>query len=228
MFESRARIEHPEENPIMTSATTTTTTTTPPRATSAAPEGDFLYRLSVDQYRQLIGLGFFEEPGQKAELLEGVLVRKMTKYPPHVLVTKQAFDLLTASIPAGWHVAKEDPIETLDSVPEPDLAVIRGTAKDYGNRWPGPADLALVVEVSDASLRLDQKTKRFLYAKASIPFYWIINLKGRKVEVHSDPTGPADRPDYRQRTEYGIEDAVPLVIEGREVARIVVRELLPC
>ncbi len=83
------------------------------------------------------------------------------------------------------------------------------------------------VVVSDSSLRRDQGFKKAIYAKAGIAVYWIVNLIDRRVEVYTDPTGPAAQPDYRVRHDAGEADQVPVVIEGREVARIAVRELLP-
>ena len=105
--------------------------------------------------------------------------------------------------------------------------VIRGQPRDYLEHHPLARELALVVEVSDSSLGHDRGFKKAIYAAAAIAVYWIINLVDRQVEVYTDPTGPADPPDYRQPQDFGPADEVPVVIAGREVARIPVRELLP-
>ena len=55
----------------------------------------------------------------------------------------------------------------------------------------------------------------------------VVNLLERQVEVYSEPSGAADEPDYRKRQDYGAADEVPVVLEGREVKRILVAELLP-
>jgi hypothetical protein len=47
------------------------------------------------------------------------------------------------------------------------------------------------------------------------------------VEVYTDPTGPDERPDYRQRRDLGESEQVPVFIDGCEVARIPVSQLLP-
>jgi Uma2 family endonuclease len=130
-------------------------------------------------------------------------------------------------LPAGWYVEQQNPITTGESEPEPDIAVVRGTTDDYPDRHPGALDLALVVEVADSSLPGDRGFKKSLSARAAIRVYWIVNLPQRQVEVYSDPTGPMESLDYRQRQDYGESDAVPLVIEDREVGRIAVRDLLP-
>ncbi len=65
------------------------------------------------------------------------------------------------------------------------------------------------------------------YSQAGIPVYWIVNLVDWRVEVHTDPTGPAKHPDYRQHQDFGPTDSVPLLVERREAARLSVAELLP-
>jgi hypothetical protein len=85
----------------------------------------------------------------------------------------------------------------------------------------------LVVEVADSSLAIDRGTKARLYARTQIPCYWIVNLIDRQLEVLTNPGGPADAPAYGQRQVFGPDDDVPFVLEGTELARIAVRELLP-
>ena len=54
-----------------------------------------------------------------------------------------------------------------------------------------------------------------------------MNLIQGQVEVYTGPTGPGNAPDYGQRQDFGRSDDVPVVIDGREVGRIAVSELLP-
>ena len=65
--------------------------------------------------------------------------------------------------------------------PEPDLAVTREDTTVYADRHPGPADLHLVVEVSDTTLRTDLDFKAGLYARAGIPEYWALDLASRRI-----------------------------------------------
>ena len=85
----------------------------------------------------------------------------------------------------------------------------------------------MVIEVADATLQRDRTLKQRMYAVAGVPVYWIVNLPETQFEVYTGPSGPAVEPGYRQRQDYGLADEVPLVIEGRAVGRLVVRELLP-
>jgi Uma2 family endonuclease len=194
-------------------------------APTAAPS-DGLWRLSVDQYHQMIDAGILVED-DPVEFLEGLLVEKMVKKPPHVLAANLVRTTLERLAPGGWFLNAQDPITTAESEPEPDLAVVRGDRRQYASHHPGPEDLALVVEVSDSTLQRDRTLKLRIYARAAIAIYWIVNLIEGHIEVYTDPTGSADEPSYRERRDYGPTDELPFLIEGREIARIAVRDLLP-
>jgi len=191
---------------------------------SSAPADD-LWRLSVEQYHAMMEAGILLS-GDPVELLEGLLVEKMSKNSTHRKANRRLRLILERLAPAGWFVDAQEPITTADSEPEPDLAVIRGDPDAYSNH-PGPQDLALVVEGSDATLQRDRTIKQRIYARAGVSVYWIINLIDGQIEVYTDPTGPDEKPSYRQRRDYGPADEVPFIIEGREIGRIAVREVLP-
>jgi Uma2 family endonuclease len=196
-----------------------------PIVSGAIPD-DAVYRLSVEQYHGMISAGVLAED-EAVELLEGWLVPKMTKNPRHRVATGLVRRALERAVPAGWFVDSQEPVTTADSEPEPDVSVIRGELRQYLSNHPGSRDTALVVEVADASLARDRTTKQRVYARAGVPVYWIVNLVDRRVEVHTEPSGPTDRPGYRARREFGPEDEVPLFLDGREVARLRVCDLLP-
>jgi Uma2 family endonuclease len=185
-----------------------------------------LWRLSVDQYHQMVRHDILTEDDE-VELLDGLLVAKTTKNTAHHVAKLLVQIALAKVIPEGWYVDSQDAITLATSEPEPDVMVVRGQPRDYLEHHPLANELALVVEVSDSSLRHDRGFKKAIYATAAIPVYWIINLVDRRVEVYTDPTGPADQPDYRQPQAFSGTEQVPVVITGREVARIPVRELLP-
>ncbi len=113
------------------------------------------------------------------------------------------------------------------SEPEPDVCVVRGALDDYPNCHPSPEDIALLVEVSETPLNRDRSFKKRLYAQAGIPVYWIVNLQDRRVEVYTQPSGPGALPDYHQRQDYLLTESVPLLINGQEVGRLSVQDLLP-
>jgi Uma2 family endonuclease len=184
-------------------------------------------RFSVAEYRRMIDSGILTEE-DRVELLEGWIVPRMTRSPSHAAVVSLLHNcVLGPRLPRGWSYRAHSAITTPDSEPEPDLAVVRGTARDYLKRHPGPEDIALVIEVADTSIRRDRTIKARLYARAGIPHYWIVNLPRARVEVYSEPSGPADEPTYGQRRNYGKTRTLPLTLNGVAVAQIPVRELLP-
>jgi Uma2 family endonuclease len=185
-----------------------------------------IWRISVERYHEMIEAGVLTED-DPVELLEGLLVEKTSKTQRHVFTTHRTRKSLERLAPVGWFVNIHDPVTTSDSEPEPDLSIVRGELRQYQTRHPGAQDLALVVEVSDSSLQRDRTIKLRLYARAMIPIYWIVNLVEGHIETYTDPTGPEEKPSYRQRSDYGPADEVPFLIEGREIGRIAVREVLP-
>ncbi|MGA2068265.1 MAG: Uma2 family endonuclease [Thermoguttaceae bacterium] len=192
----------------------------------AAVPNDLVWRLSVDQYHEMIRAGILTD-GDPVELLDGWLVPRMVENPPHCIATETMRRALERVLPEGWHVNSQEPVTLAASEPEPDVMVVRGTLRDYGDRHPGPQDVALVVEVADASLERDRTTKKRLYAEAAIPVYWIVNLLDDRLEVYEDPSGPAEQPDYRRRRDLGPSDQVSLAVGKEPVAALPVRELLP-
>ena len=113
------------------------------------------------------------------------------------------------------------------SMPEPDLMVVHGSLRDYLQRPPTSRDVAIVIEVSDSSVAQDSVTKLRAYAADGVPVYWIVNLPKCRVIVLIKPTGPVEKPFYQEHQEYGPDDEVPVVLDGREVGRVAVKEILP-
>jgi Uma2 family endonuclease len=165
--------------------------------------------------------------GDPIELLEGWLVNKMIKNPPHRVAVRKCRIVLERLLPAQWSLDIQEPITTADSEPEPDISVIRGDTTALLDRHPGPDEIGLLVEVAEASLERDRGWKKRVYATAAIRVYWIVNLVDRQVETFTGPSGPGERPDYGTRQVFLPGDQVPFVLDGTEVGRIAVDDLLP-
>ncbi len=183
-------------------------------------------RFSVAEYHQLIDIGLLTE-NDNLELIEGYLVLKMSRNPPHDSSIHLALRKLLRCLGPDWSVRIQSAITLSDSEPEPDLAVVRGDERRYTVHHPTPADVGLVIEVADSTLLGDRADKGRIYSRAGIANYWIINLIDRQVEVYSSPSGPGASAAYGHRTDYGAADQLPLVLDGIVVASIAVRELLP-
>jgi Uma2 family endonuclease len=200
----------------------------PRQGRSAALQNEPVWRLSTERYHKMIEAGILTGDDH-VELLEGWLVPKMVKNPRHRVAARLMQKALERALPEGWDVDKEAPITLADedSEPEPDVLVIRGDTRRYSHRHPGPGDVALVVEVADSSLERDRGAKKRLYAAAGIPIYWIVNLIDRRIEVYSLPSGACANPEFGHREDFISGQAVPVVMDGREVATIPVCDVLP-
>src|ERR1039458_4093748 len=95
----------------------------------AVPEAP-IFRLTVEQYHDMVRTGILTED-DPVELLEGWLVYKMSKNPPHSVATDLTATALRRLAPSDWCVRSQEPITTSDSEPEPDIALARGTPRDY-------------------------------------------------------------------------------------------------
>ena len=184
-----------------------------------------LKRFSVDEYHVLIDAGFFAND-ESYELLEGLLVHKMGKNRRHTLVTQRLREFLEGRV-AGYYVDAQEPVATSDSEPEPDVSVIRGKREDYLDQQPPAENVAFVAEISWRTLGRDRGLKKRIYARAGIPVYWIINLMDEQIEVYSRPTGAIETPNYDQCQILKSGDELPVIIDGREVGRLAVKDLLP-
>jgi Uma2 family endonuclease len=198
----------------------------PPVESVAAIPNDLIWRLSIEQYHAIIQAGILTDD-DSVELLEGWLVFKMPKTPPHRATTRLVRTALENILPAGWYVDSQEPITLSNSEPEPDIVVVRRDTRQYLDRHPGAEDIALIIEVSDTTLQRDRTVKKRIYARAGISIYWIVNLVEEQVEVYSQPLVEVEQPDYSQRLDFGRSAVMPIIIEGIEIGAIAVDALLP-
>jgi Uma2 family endonuclease len=190
-----------------------------------------LYRLTVRQFEAMIDAGVFLYDARdplRVELLGGMLVDKLTRDNPHAYAVGFLGDRLRGILPAGWFAREEKSITVgRFSRPEPDVVAVRGRLEDYRARGPRAQDVTLLIEVADTTYAKDRGAKWRIYAAAGIPAYWIVNIQGRRVEVYTNPSGRGKAAAYRDVQTYGPDAEVPVVIDGQEIGRVAVRDLLP-
>jgi Uma2 family endonuclease len=179
-----------------------------------------------DEYEQMIEHGIFR-PDERLELIAGEIVALAPQKSPHATAISLGLGAFIAVIRGAFHIRIQLPLALgADSEPEPDIAIVTGSARDYRDAHPSTA--ALVVEIADSSVAFDRNRKGSLYARAGIPEYWIVNLQSRMLEVYRDPAPDPAAPlgyAYRQRLSLGPEARMSLVaIPGAE---IMVADLLP-
>jgi Uma2 family endonuclease len=183
-------------------------------------------RFKRAEYDKLTEIGLWA-PGERLELLDGLLVVREPQGTPHATAIRLAVEALRRAFGEGWQVDAQLPVALDDdSEPEPDVSVVLGGARDY--RGEHPKRPSLVVEVADTSLMLDRRFKLALYARARIQDFWIVNLVDALVEVYRDPIAAgADERSWRYssvRLARAGETVTPLAAPD---ARIAVVDLLP-
>ncbi len=76
------------------------------------------------------------------------------------------------------------------------IALLKPRADDYAAAKATARDILLLVEVSSNTVRADLGRKARIYASASVPEYWVVDLNAQTVYVHRTPVGGA----YQSRT----------------------------
>src|SRR5258708_33652249 len=107
-------------------------------------------RFSVAEYHRLTEIGMLTED-DNLELLEGYLVLKMARNPPHDGTLHQVLDVIGPLLPQGWKIRAQSAVTLSDSEPEPALAIVRKDANGYRTRHPTAVNIGLVIEVSDTT-----------------------------------------------------------------------------
>lgn len=154
------------------------------------------------------------------ELIHGQIVEMSPENKPHRAAIIMITRVLVEALDAERFAVQPQSTLPLDdyNLPEPDVAVLRGTPDELVEE---ELPVAFVVEVADTSLERDRGIKQSLYADAAIPVYWIVNLGAREVEVYSDPRDGR----YREHTTRTADDTVPVPVES--VGAVEVDDLLP-
>jgi Uma2 family endonuclease len=188
---------------------------------------DIRHRITVDEYHRMAEAGVFG-PDPQVELIEGVIVEKMVKLPPHVIATMLIERLFPKLVPAEYSVTSSSPIQ-IEGItePEPDVLVIRGTPRELQGRLPTAQEVVLALEVADTSYSRDRGVKWRLYARTRVLVYWLLDLNRRRLEIHTDPSGEGESAIYRKTQIFDADDEVSLVLDGREVGRFKLAEILP-
>jgi Uma2 family endonuclease len=178
------------------------------------------------EYDRLIDLGMFQ-PGERLELLDGLLVVREPQNSPHAAIVTQVAHAVEAAFGAGWHARVQVPVALDDnSEPEPDVAIVPGVPRDYLDGHP--ARPVLLVEVADSSLRFDRRRKSRLYARAGLAEYWIVNIVDHVLEIHREPRRETDeREDWTYRSRDILRPPAAVTPLAAPHVRIAVADLLP-
>lgn len=152
----------------------------------ASPLTPQRHRLTVEQFEQMFQAGILREE-DRVELIRGELIEKMNIGDPHVVVVNRLTMILATRLANRGIVSIQNPVVLSESMPQPDVVVFKHRDDFYAGGRPKPADVLLLVEVAETSLRFDREVKLPLYAEAGIREYWIVDLAGRALEICRGP-----------------------------------------
>ncbi|HEU5258119.1 MAG TPA: Uma2 family endonuclease, partial [Vicinamibacterales bacterium] len=143
-------------------------------------------RWTRSEYERMTEAGVLTE-NDRVELIGGEILTVTPQKSPHATGVVLASEALRRVLTPDLHVRTQLPLALGDdSEPEPDVAVVRGSLRDYLNAHPRSA--VLIVEISDSALAFDRHVKASLYARERVAEYWMVNLVESVVEVYRDPT----------------------------------------
>ena len=179
-------------------------------------------RFTADEVTRMVETGVLREDEQ-VELVEGELIVANPQGPTHRSIAVILHAAVERAYGAGHHVADHSPVAgTVDSIPEPDVAVVAGDARAFLSCFPGPADVKLVVEIAFSSQSIDRR-KAAVYAKAGYAHFWLLDVAARRLEMRALPQADG----VYAKTEI-VDDAADVALPGAPAgARLRVADVLP-
>ena len=146
-------------------------------------------RFTVEEYHRLAEFGVLHED-DRVELLNGQIIEMMPIGPFHGGSVNWLGKIFHGLDRDRWITSTQNPVRLgPHDEPQPDLLLLRPRPDFYRAQHPTPADVFLLVEVSDSTLLIDRAEKLPVYARSGIPEVWIVNLPERFVEIYREPTG---------------------------------------
>lgn len=187
----------------------------------AHTSGVFTRHWTVKELYRAVSLRLFPA-SERMELVRGELFLCKTMTPSIASALSLCREALRPERIDDAHIRQRLPLFVgYDGLPEPSLAVVRGTPKDYAHQHPLPSDVLLVIEVSNAeSLAFDRGRKAAYYSEVELPEYWIVNLEDRQIEIYRNPGGDAP-------TDWGFDyKSVQIARHGDKIAPGLLPEML--
>lgn len=145
------------------------------------------HRITVDEYHRMAEVGLLA-PDARVELIEGEIIDMAPIGREHTSVVDQLNRLFVRAVGDDAIVRVQGSVRLSSwSEPEPDLVLLRPRADFYRSRFATGADMLLVIEVSDSTLRYDREIKMPLYARHGVPEAWIVDVGSGELLVYDGP-----------------------------------------
>ena len=179
-------------------------------------------RITIDEYYDMARTGLIA-PDARVELIEGEVVHVAPIGDRHGDAVEELDELLHRAVTGRARVRCQMPVRIgRYSQPEPDLVVMRPRVGRSDRGHPSAADVFLIVEVSDSTLRYDLDVKVPLYARHGVAEVWVVDLKHQTLHLHRSP----DQGSYQYIA--SVTDGGPIAIPGVGSATIDLSEILNC
>ena len=182
--------------------------------TLAPPESVPLrYSFTVAEYYAMADVGILSE-NDRVELLDGDIITMPPIGDWHAASVDRLNNVLAPLQQGRAIVRVQNPTRLNDiSEPLPDVMLLRWRDDFYGGGHPGPADVLLLIEVSDSSIDYDRSDKLSAYARAGIREVWIVNREDQRIEAYTDPIdGDYANVRYAGRGENIAPDSFPDIV----------------
>ena len=159
----------------------------PHRSPTQAAEGLPRWRWTLAEFERFIELGILTED-DRVELIGGELVPMAAKGIRHENVKgelerwiyRRLPEALRLIVELGWRPDAE-------TYCEPDFLIFPVNLKPF-SKVP-PAEVLLLIEIADTTLKYDTSSKAHLYAGLGVREYWVVDADTLETRVHREPTG---------------------------------------
>ena len=168
---------------------------------------DRRHKVTVDELEALLKGGFLAHC-HRVELIDGVIVEMPHEGFAHVDLKFQITEWLMARVGKAWRVMPDSTLKLSNTeAPSPDIRVEKRSVPV--SQIMGP-DVALIIEIADASLATDTKAKPEKYEGYGIVEYWVIDLDGWQVfRFARDETGSFGKPEQVRADTVLTPEALP-------------------
>ncbi len=139
------------------------------------------------EYNRMVEAGILEED-DRLELLDGEILKMSPIGPRHVAAVNRLNRVLSLLLPDIAIISIQNPIIlNEDSVPQPDITVLKWRPDFYSQGLPLAEDVLVVIEVSDTSSEKDRVAKIPAYSRAGLTEAWLVDLLNDRIEIYSQP-----------------------------------------
>ena len=161
-------------------------------------------RFTVAEYYAMADAGILSE-NDRVELLNGDIIAMPPIGDWHAARVNLYTNALPPKLQGRAVVSVQNPTRLDDATElQPDVMLLRWREDFYEAGHPRPADVLLLIEVSDTTVDYDRSTKLAAYAEAGIPEVWITNRRDRRIESYTEPAGN----EYSRVRHYGPGESI--------------------